>query len=275
MQKNPLIFHRSKSVKVCRVTAILCFLWIMFLWFAGLVGAAVPALQLDDCQKCHTAVLQEIAASGAKHRDAVSCIDCHREHPPRGANAIPACALCHVPQKSKHFAVSNCLGCHPPHSPLQIGYQQVSRVSPACQTCHAAQAAELLEYQSSHSVLDCKACHAQHGEFFNCLDCHDGHLDSQTYADCRRCHQPHSPLKVVYLNTLGSEHCSSCHLQEAEQLQLTTTKHRLLLCVYCHKSQHKRVPECVTCHFEPHNPGMHDKFPDCVTCHIGPHNLVN
>lgn len=234
-----------------------------------------PALQADDCQKCHTTVLQEIAETGGKHRDAVTCVDCHKEHPPRGVNPIPACAQCHDARQRDHFAVADCLGCHRPHSPLNISYQTVARVTPACQTCHSAQATELMEYQSNHSVLDCKACHDRHGEYFDCLVCHDPHLESQDYADCRRCHQPHSPLRVAYLNNLGSEQCTGCHVREGQLLQKTTTKHRLLLCVYCHKSLHKRVPKCETCHFEPHNSGMHDKFPDCVTCHGGPHNLVN
>jgi len=235
----------------------------------------VPPLQISDCQKCHVKELRLIADNGGKHRDAVSCVDCHREHPPRGANAIPACALCHDVQKREHFAVDGCLGCHPPHTPLQISYQDVPRVSPACQTCHPDPPAELQEYQSNHSVLDCKACHPQHGKFLDCLTCHEPHLPGQGYQDCRQCHQPHSPLKVVYMNNLASEHCASCHVLQGEQLQQTTTKHRLLLCVYCHKSQHKRVPKCETCHFRPHVSGMHEKFPDCVTCHIGPHNLVN
>ena len=249
----------------------------LLLLFLVTSGWALPAppLQVDDCQKCHTSQLRAIAETGGKHRDAVTCVGCHREHPPRGANAIPACAQCHDAKKRAHFSVAGCLGCHRPHSPLQISYQDVPRVAPACQTCHSEQAAELLEYQSNHSILDCKACHEQHGRFLDCLECHDPHLLGQTYADCRLCHQPHSPLKVVYMNNLGSEHCASCHSVQGEQLKQTTTKHRLLLCVYCHKSQHKRVPKCETCHLKPHVTGMHDKFPDCVTCHVGPHNLVN
>jgi hypothetical protein len=234
-----------------------------------------PQLELDDCQKCHTRVIRTIETAGGKHRDVLSCIDCHQEHPPRGANAIPACALCHESDTNEHFAVSDCLGCHNPHKPLKIDFKNASRVAPACKSCHPEQATELLEYSSYHSVLDCKDCHQVHGEYLDCLACHDPHLEKQTYADCRRCHQPHSPMKVVYNNTLASEHCTACHAEPGAKLQQTTTKHRLLLCVYCHKSQHKRVPKCETCHYQPHVSGMHDKFPDCVTCHVSPHNLVN
>ena len=238
-------------------------------------AAEVPPLTTEDCQMCHTKVLRLVAEAGAKHRDAVTCVDCHREHPPRGVNAIPSCALCHDPDDKAHYAVSDCLGCHKPHTPLRIDFKNASRVTPACTTCHPRQASELLQYPSNHSVLDCKDCHRQHGQYLDCLECHEEHFAGQTYADCRQCHQPHSPLKVVYLNNLGAENCVSCHARAGELLQQTTTKHRLLLCVYCHKTQHKRIPKCETCHFEPHDMGMHEKFPDCVTCHGGPHNLIN
>lgn len=263
-----------KSVSTMTFLALRSCLLLLLVAASGWAAAA-PLLLVEDCQKCHTTVLQEIAATGGKHRDALTCIDCHKEHPPRGVNPIPACAQCHDPQQRGHFSVADCLGCHRPHSPLNIAYQQVSRVAPACRSCHSGQAAELMQYPSNHSILDCKACHAQHGEYFSCLDCHDPHLASQSYADCRRCHKPHSPLRVVYQNDIASEQCASCHVVQGKLLQQTTTKHRLLLCVYCHKSQHKRVPKCERCHFEPHDSGMHKKFPDCVICHGGPHNLVN
>lgn len=235
----------------------------------------VPPLTAEDCQKCHTTEVQQIAEAGGKHRDLLTCVDCHQEHPPRGANAIPACALCHDPTDQRHFSVSDCLGCHNPHTPLRIDYSNALRVAPACASCHTRQAAEFRDYPSNHSLLDCKDCHQQHGKFLSCLNCHAPHLKGQTYADCRQCHQPHAPLKVVYSNTLGSDQCAACHVQEGKNLKQITTKHRLLLCVYCHKSQHKRMPKCETCHFKPHDAGIHKKFPDCKICHVGPHKLIN
>lgn len=235
----------------------------------------VPPLENEDCRICHTVEVKAIETAGGRHRDAVTCIDCHREHPPRGINAIPACSLCHATVAKAHYSVGDCMGCHPPHTPRKIAITTVSRVAVVCGSCHTGQAEEMFSYPSNHSVLDCKDCHQTHGEFLTCGECHEPHLESQTYSNCRQCHQPHSPLKVVYLNGLGNEHCVACHGQVGERLQQTTTKHRLLLCVYCHKSQHRRIPECETCHFRPHTSVIHEKYPDCASCHGGPHKLVN
>ena len=259
-----------------RIT-LLTFAILLFLLGLPVCNWAVeaPPLQAEDCQKCHTRVIALVDEAGAKHRDAVTCVECHREHPPRGANAIPACAQCHLPEEKEHYSVSDCLGCHKPHTPLQISFKNAARVAPACNSCHPQQAQEFQQYPSNHGVLDCKDCHLEHGEFLDCLDCHEEHLEAQTNLDCRQCHQPHSPLKVVYLNSLSSDNCIACHEQPGELLRQNTTKHRLLLCVYCHKSQHKRIPKCETCHFKPHDVDMHEKFPDCSDCHGGPHDLVN
>jgi hypothetical protein len=34
------------------------------------------------------------------------------------------------------------------------------------------------------------------------------------------------------------------------------------------------VPECQTCHGEPHSPAMHQKMPNCLDCHMDAHFLV-
>lgn len=275
MTGNFLKRNSAIVMLLCRLLRMSCCLGVMLLWAFSLCLADAPVLVSEDCQKCHARETTLVTESGGQHRDALVCVDCHKEHPPRGGKSIPACAMCHEPTEKPHFAVAGCLACHQPHSPLDINFQNATRVAPACQSCHPDQMAEMLAYISYHTVLDCDACHPKHGTFLDCLDCHQPHLADQTYAVCRRCHNPHSPLKVVYDNDIGSEHCASCHRQAGEQLQQTTTKHRLLLCVYCHKNQHKRVPACVVCHYEPHMPGFHEKFPECVSCHIGPHNLVN
>lgn len=82
-----------------------------FLLFLASVAAAfeAPPLEADDCQICHNNIIAQVSEFGGKHRDAVTCIECHREHPPRGANAIPACSLCHEPVEKDHYRVGDCL----------------------------------------------------------------------------------------------------------------------------------------------------------------------
>ena len=243
-------------------------------WSVALARAA-NQLAPNDCQKCHKLQIDEIAASGGAHRDAVSCVDCHLEHPPKGTQAIPACAMCHEVSDNAHFTSPDCLGCHPPHSPRNIEFSQATRVRAACSGCHQVQDDELFNYPSNHSVLDCKECHLQHGTFVSCLECHEPHLEAQTYDNCRDCHRPHMPLKVAYKNTIEPAACVVCHPQVGKILAENRTRHHDLLCVYCHKSQHKQIPGCVTCHGESHYRAIRVNFSDCNDCHVGPHDLVN
>jgi len=259
---------------IAKSLLLLSVFWLA-VYTTNVAAIEAPPLEADDCRMCHSDIIATVAESGGKHRDAVTCLECHQEHPPRGANAIPACSLCHDPEEKEHFKVGDCLGCHKPHSPMHIDFRKATRTTPACSSCHPQQGEELFDYPSNHSVLDCKDCHLEHGQFLDCLECHEPHLQGQTYADCRLCHRPHLPLKVVYLNNLDSSHCEACHPKPGEKLRQTVTKHGLLLCVYCHKSQHKRIPTCETCHLKPHDTGMHEKFPDCISCHGGPHLLIN
>ena len=132
------------------ITSLLILVLLLF----GVVSALAleaPLLEADDCQMCHADVIAVVQEFGGKHRDAVTCIECHREHPPRGANAIPACSLCHDPAENEHFKAGGCLGCHNPHRPKQIDFSHAARVAPACSGCHPKQGGELLAYPSNHT----------------------------------------------------------------------------------------------------------------------------
>lgn len=227
----------------------------------------------EDCRKCHEQEIKDIDLYGGKHKTAVTCVDCHVEHPPRGTQAIPECSMCHKPADNVHFTVTGCRECHPAHRPMQIDYSHAGRVYPACASCHPHQSQQLEEYPSRHSLLDCKECHPRHGEFLKCLECHEPHVSSMVYEDCLGCHQPHMPQKVAYDTYVPSLFCSGCHPVETADLNKNTSKHHELRCVYCHKDQHKRIPQCVTCHRFPHVREIHEKFSDCNNCHVGPHTL--
>ena len=52
--------------------------------FAQEVKAELVALDVADCVKCHVDAPASIASNGGKHQTAVTCLDCHGEHPPWG-----------------------------------------------------------------------------------------------------------------------------------------------------------------------------------------------
>ncbi len=245
----------------------------MILLLAVAANAAPTLLEVDDCQKCHEKIVTDVSARGAKHNSEINCLDCHVEHPPTGTNAIPQCSMCHDPGEKAHYQVDGCLDCHNPHHPLDIDFSNISPVKPICISCHAGEGTQLTDYPSKHSELDCKGCHLQHGQFLNCLECHDPHTAEMTYQDCLTCHKPHMPTVVKYPETIPSSFCSGCHDAEAGLLAGTSTLHKDLSCAYCHKGQHKVIPECTTCHGIPHASILHEKFPNCLKCHIDAHGL--
>ena len=244
---------------------------VALLLMATSAGAA--RLAAGDCIKCHAGVVAEVAAQGQKHAAAVGCLDCHREHPPAGQRVIPQCSLCHPAERKPHYNVPDCLGCHDPHAPLDIDVFAAETVTPVCASCHQDQGRQLRENPSRHSVLECTACHLEHGDWLSCLDCHEPHGSGMSLADCLQCHPAHRPRVVKYGNQVPDDWCAGCHGEVVETLAANRTKHHDLACVYCHKYQHKLVPECETCHGRPHGTKMHRKYPDCRECHNGPHAL--
>ena len=229
----------------------------------------------SDCIKCHQQEVRDVGAKGAKHLTAVTCLDCHLEHPLTGSNTIPLCSMCHDPADKPHYKVEKCINCHHPHHPLEINITEGgTATNPVCLSCHNQQGEEMQGYPSKHSELACSECHPVHATFQECLECHQPHSKEMAYQDCLRCHQPHKPTLVKYNDDIPSNYCGSCHAKELDMLVANQSKHHDLLCVYCHKSQHKMVPECATCHGEPHGKDMHKKFPDCLACHVDAHALT-
>ncbi|MCP3178293.1 MAG: cytochrome C [Desulfuromonadales bacterium] len=233
----------------------------------------VVPLEIKDCIKCHMQAVRDVNTKGGKHQTAVNCQDCHLEHPPMGSNAIPECSMCHDAGEKAHYALENCQSCHYPHYPMEMDFTQIASVKPVCLTCHAGPGQEMEAYPSMHAQLDCKECHLTHGQATACNECHAPHSSDMTYQDCLRCHKPHMPLVVKYADDLPSPLCGSCHGDVSQNLTNTSRKHGALLCAYCHKGQHKVVPECSTCHGLPHGSAMHSKFPNCLDCHLDAHAL--
>lgn len=139
-------------LRIGRVSQVLLCMLLGSCFLLLTTAAFAASLQPDDCQKCHSQQIEEIKAKGGKHRDRVSCTDCHQEHPPKGANAIPECGMCHQTSGNPHFSSPNCLSCHRPHSPLEIDFTKATLVRPACMTCHPAQGKS---YTSIRAIIRC------------------------------------------------------------------------------------------------------------------------
>ncbi len=229
-----------------------------------------PQLSTNDCIKCHSSAPRDIAANGGKHRDSITCLDCHQGHPPSVREIIPKCSECHADKP--HFEQEGCLGCHTnPHTPLQITF--TGELTTQCLACHTEQNDQLKKYPSKHSLLSCSKCHTAHGLIPQCTKCHQPHKEGQEQKNCLTCHQVHMPREVSYPDDVDSVQCSACHDTAYKLLTASPAKHSKLLCAACHQQKHKMVPECQMCHGVPHPESILAKFPQCGNCHGIAHDL--
>jgi hypothetical protein len=236
--------------------------------------AAKQTAQLTsaDCVKCHAKPPADIEARGMAHKTKVTCQDCHQGHPPTTKKIIPQCGMCH--EGKPHFKLGGCLGCHRnPHTPKDITFGR--DVTDPCLTCHSQQIAQLKQFPSKHSKLNCSFCHDVHGKIPQCTQCHKAHSPEQTAADCKKCHKAHQPKNVAYAADTPSKQCGACHSKALGLLSASKAKHKSLLCVTCHQEKHKMVPKCQDCHGVPHAAGIMAKFPKCGDCHGIAHDLNN
>jgi predicted CXXCH cytochrome family protein len=107
-------------------------------------------LSTADCIKCHTAVVQTVDSKGAKHKTAVSCMDCHKGHPPMVSKdkIIPLCSSCHAGKK--HYEIGGCNTCHSdPHAPIDM--KLGANITGPCLSCHEQQGREVKDHPSLHS----------------------------------------------------------------------------------------------------------------------------
>ncbi|WP_432821153.1 cytochrome c3 family protein [Trichloromonas sp.] len=227
------------------------------------------------CSSCHKEVAAKIESKGQAHKSRVSCVSCHKAHPPKGDEVIPECSKCHDPGKKSHYRVKGCVGCHDPHAPFELDFSKVESAKPACLSCHAEVDKAMQAAPSKHLEVDCSRCHADHGSKKSCDSCHAPHTPKMTAKDCLACHPAHTPTRVSFKTGLSSEFCAACHGDVAGMLAATKAKHRKLNCTSCHLGDHGSAMTCADCHGQPHEPGLHSKFPDCLKCHENPHQLAN
>jgi len=264
-------------MKVNKVNSLFGFLCAVFLAvlmvtvFAHEAKAARVALEVADCVKCHEDEPATIDKNGGKHKTAVTCLDCHQEHPPWGENVIPKCSDCH--EGSPHFELANCLSCHSnPHEPLAL--RLTGDIKGPCLTCHEGPGQDFANFKSKHAELSCTFCHKVHGQIPDCSTCHEPHVEGQVTSDCLACHKAHHPLEINPTMTTPRAFCIPCHEDIGAQMEKTETKHQTFTCAFCHRGQHPNVPQCRTCHGEPHSPAMHERMPNCLECHRDAHFLI-
>ena len=233
-------------------------------------------LSAIQCAQCHTTPFQNIKDNGGRHRFA--CQSCHNllhAYSPRKGNfdaIMPKCASCHeTPHGPK---IVECSGCHAnPHSPKKIA--ATALLANYCFDCHASVREKLVTYPSKHTKVACMTCHTSHGFKPSCFTCHKPHTAGQAATTCTQCHPVHQPLQIFFRSDVPSSTCGSCHGKIFTKLSNSTSKHRSVTCVTCHKDKHRYVPQCTDCHGKPHNKAFHDKFPRCLSCHIDVHDLPN
>ena len=263
MLSNSISFVKGIGIIILSVIALALF-------SLPVMAAEQGTLTVSDCVKCHKKEPATISAKGGLHATAVTCLDCHEEHPPWGTETIPACSNCH--SGKAHYDLENCLACHSdPHDPL--GLTLAEDLTGPCLTCHDEQGREFNGYASAHAEQSCTFCHNVHGQIPECFVCHERHAEKQTMNDCLGCHPAHHPLQISYPLTTPRSSCVPCHDEIGELMAKTTTKHQTFTCAFCHRGSHPSVPQCQTCHGAPHSATMHQKMPDCIDCHIDTHNL--
>lgn len=231
-------------------------------------------LTANQCAQCHTTPFRNLKDNGGNHR--FSCQNCHNQfhaYNPRKGNwdaIMPKCSSCHELPHGSRFG--DCSACHAnPHSPRKISSTPL--LINGCFECHGSVRDQLVKYPSKHTKVPCTTCHTSHGFKPSCFTCHKPHTDGQTLITCLQCHLVHQPLRITLRRDVPSNTCGSCHTKVFKKLTNSTSKHRTVACVTCHKDRHKYVPQCSDCHGKPHKQAIHDRFPRCLECHMDVHDM--
>lgn len=252
---------------------------VMFIGFALLFllpafACGSGGLTEKDCAKCHRFEQHILAASGGRHAEQLTCLDCHPFHQPTDNKTIADCYGCH--RDKPHYQLKDCRSCHREgHRPLESLRDPIKPAKKECLSCHQQVGPQMSSEPSQHAQLFCNRCHAKHKQIPRCLDCHSPHQPGQREADCGKCHSAHQPLTIIPAGYVPAGFCRPCHKKQSNDLAATRTLHGGINCVSCHKGQHPFVPSCQSCHGLPHTQSIHAKYRSCLACHGDAHNLIN
>lgn len=244
-----------------------------------LYAADPAALTPVECGQCHTAAYLSLRDNGGRHR--FECQQCHQkfhDYLPLQKNwdqLMPKCADCHAGPSHDSEVFNDCAACHlDPHEivrPVRV----TEKVSRSCAICHAPIVEQLQMHPSAHSKMPCLNCHSQepHGFSPSCGNCHKPHYQGQPFASCaKECHPVHAPQEIIYQRDVAARTCGSCHGKVYATWQRTPSRHARVNCAVCHSS-HGFIPDCRSCHAQPHSAKLLQKFPNCLLCHQNAHDL--
>ncbi len=280
-QRRPALSNTPSAIRPMACVIVVAGMIALLCTFGcekrAVVRSSPPAARLEvatltnaHCILCHQQQPQTIEAHGDKHKTEVGCLDCHREHPPQGTNAIPACGLCH--SGAPHYELKDCSSCHSDtHAPLDLTFE--GDITGPCLTCHQQQGDEVKDHPSAHTNVACNECHVTHRQIPDCMICHEQHTEDMDSQTCLSCHPVHMPMVITYRQETPSHYCGACHEEASDLLEKNTTKHHDLACAFCHRDTHKMIPPCTACHSNPHGKGMLEKYSKCAQCHGIAHDL--
>lgn len=283
--------HRMKSLACHILSACLGLLLIT----AGTVLAEAPRtldpgegaeaylqklekMPTAECGQCHVEIYNTIRDKGGLHQ--LECTDCHTKFHTftpgiAWADRVPACSDCHEGVHDGKFPA--CLTCHGnAHAPIAF-LVSAEKMTADCAGCHTPVAEAIKAHPSKHAEVGCVDCHHdQHGYKPGCNECHpQPHMPYQNNEGCVKCHQPHTPLQIVFSDTVENSVCQSCHPEPVAIMAASKKKHGPLQCVLCHSKEHGTIPTCQQCHADgPHNPELLKGFSGCLDCHGDPHGLT-
>ncbi|HZZ84751.1 MAG TPA: cytochrome c3 family protein [Anaeromyxobacteraceae bacterium] len=171
-----------------------------------------PALQMGECQDCHSPHGSPWAKQLVKPLPAL-CYGCHER---KDTDA-------HV-----HGAVTlgRCDVCHDPHSSANDKLLRDARPADLCFRCHSDDVTGRKHVHTPVAMGECLMCHQPHGaaqaknlpknQPALCGDCHDQTSKKNVHPaitrfGCTACHDPHGSPNDEHLLARGNAVCLACH----------------------------------------------------------------
>lgn len=193
--------------------------------------APLETIQAELCIRCHTGIIEQIAAGVGTHasmENIQGCRACHPDHLGRDFDPIQAAYTLYDHEKTR-FTLRwhqidydmTPLDCYDCHEYDDVGFNLISK---ACEDCHTRNTPSLMLTHITDFSRDCLSCHDGSGSIANFdhqtttfplegahsqLECASCHVEGQFTgipAECASCHS-----EPVTHAGLFSEDCAACH----------------------------------------------------------------